>query len=88
MVLFLFRRMVADITGEIQKYQNMPYNLQIQPQIKKFIEELDPFAGRTDQELKDHLYESSLMIEPRQAKQPTKFVNFFIFFIFYNSHLL
>lgn len=71
---FSKRRMVADITGEIQKYQNMPYNLQIQPQIKKFIEELDPFAGRTDQELKDHLYESSLMIEPRQAKQPTKFV--------------
>ena len=69
--------MVADITGEIQKYQNMPYNLQVEPSIRTYLESLDPLAGRGDTELNDYLYEISLMIEPRNAKQPAKFVSLY-----------
>ncbi|XP_047132929.1 son of sevenless homolog 2 isoform X1 [Hydra vulgaris] len=74
LINFSKRRMVADITGEIQKYQNMPYNLQVEPSIRAYLESLDPLAGRSDSELNDHLYEMSLMIEPRNAKQPAKFI--------------
>lgn len=71
----LLRRRVADITEEIQKYQNMPYNLTPQPLIRQYLEELDPREGRTDTELENYLYELSLQIEPRNAKQPPKFVS-------------
>jgi len=74
LINFSKRRMVADITGEIQKYQNMPYNLQSQPLLRQYLEELDPLEGRSEKEMNDHLYELSLLIEPRNSKQPTKFL--------------
>lgn len=72
---------MADITGEIQKYQNMPYNLTPQPLIRQYLEELDPREGRTDTELKNYLYELSLQIEPRNVKQPPKFVSIELLFL-------
>lgn len=73
LINFSKRRMVAGITGEIQKYQDTPYNLEMEPIIRQFIEELDPLAGKTDEEFRNYLYDLSLKIEPRNSKQPPKF---------------
>ena len=62
--------MVADITGEIQKYQNMPYNLEVNEDIRQFLDSLDPCAGRETKELNDYLFDLSLKIEPRNSKKP------------------
>lgn len=43
--------------------------------LQKFFESLDPHEGRTDKEFNDYLYEKSLEIEPRNSKQPPKFVS-------------
>eukprot|EP00794_Sanderia_malayensis_P019912 gene19912-21859_t len=69
---FTKRRMVADITGEIQQYQNQPYNLQTDPSIRTFFEELSPFGTQTDKTINDYLFEGSLVIEPRGVKTPVK----------------
>lgn len=60
---------------EVQQYQNQMYNLKVVPEIRDFFLDLDPLEGRTDKEFNDHLFHTSLIIEPREVERPPKFVS-------------
>ncbi|XP_065324988.1 son of sevenless homolog 2-like [Gordionus sp. m RMFG-2023] len=64
---------VAQVCNDIQDYQNTPYHFTVEMDIRAYIQEIDPYNGIPEMEFDDVLYQKSLEIEPKDAKQLPKF---------------
>ena len=72
LINFSKRRRIAEITSEIQQYQNQPYCLQVYPELREFIVNLDPLGEMSEKEFDDYTFKKSLEIEPRNCKPGNK----------------
>ena len=86
LINFAKRRKVADIISEIQQYQNQPYCLHECPEVRSFLETLDPFPGMDGKEIDDYLWEKSLELEPRDASKKRQVIFSYYYYYYFFFH--